>query len=64
MSSDAITQLVLSIFRANSRLILRGDQLTAPLGLTSARWQMLRCVAEADALRTVSELARDLGVSR
>ncbi|MFI0471188.1 hypothetical protein ACGLWX_00505 [Halomonas sp. HMF6819] len=64
MSSDAITQLILSIFRANSRLILRGDQLKAPLGLSSARWQVLRSVAEADALRTVSELARDLGVSR
>lgn len=64
MSSDAITQLILAIFRANSRLVLRGDQLTAPLGLTSARWQVLGSVAEAGSARSVSELARDLGVSR
>jgi DNA-binding MarR family transcriptional regulator len=64
MSSDPITQLILAIIRANSRLILRGDQLTAPLGLTSARWQVLGRVAETGAGRSVSELARDLGVSR
>ena len=64
MSSDPITQLILTIFRANSRLVLRGDQLTAPLGLTSARWQVLGSVAEADSARSVSELARELGVSR
>ncbi|WP_203566239.1 MarR family winged helix-turn-helix transcriptional regulator [Aurantimonas aggregata] len=64
MSSDPITQLILAIFRANSRLVLRGDQLTAPLGLTSARWQVLGSVSEAGSARSVSELARDLGVSR
>ncbi len=64
MSSDPMTQLILAIFRTNSRLVLRGDQLTAPLGLTSARWQVLGSVAEADSARSVSELARDLGVSR
>lgn len=64
MPSDAITQLILAIFRANSRLILAGDHLTAPLGLTSARWQVLGAVADADPPRSVSELARELGVSR
>ncbi|RLQ88093.1 MarR family winged helix-turn-helix transcriptional regulator [Notoacmeibacter ruber] len=64
MSSDPITRLILAIMRANSRLILRGDQLTAPIGLTSARWQVLGSVAEVDSARTVSELARGLGVSR
>ncbi|MEF2074748.1 MarR family winged helix-turn-helix transcriptional regulator [Consotaella aegiceratis] len=64
MSSEPITQLILAIFRANSRLILAGDQLTAPLGLTSARWQVLGCVAEAVPSRSVSELAREVGISR
>lgn len=38
----AITQLTLAVFRLNGVLLHRGDQLVASLGLTSARWQMLR----------------------
>ena len=63
-SPDAVTQLILRIFRANGRLLLAGDQLVAPLGLTSARWQFLGSIAAAERPQPVVQLARDMGVTR
>ena len=62
-STDRLTGLIFRIFRANGRLLSAGDELIAPLGLTSARWQVLGAVAAAQP-RPVAQLARDLGVSR
>jgi len=44
---DALTGLILDLFRLNSRLLIAGDRLVAPLGLTSARWQILGAVIAA-----------------
>lgn len=63
-SSDAMTELILRIFKANGRLLLAGDQLVAPLGLTSARWQLLGSIAAAEQPQPVVRLARDMGVTR
>lgn len=60
----ALSALFLDIFRANARLVSAGDQLVAPLGLTSARWQVLGAVAMAAAPQPVAHLARDLGTAR
>ncbi len=61
---QALTDLILDVFRLNSRLLIAGDRLVAELGLTSARWQILGAIAEADAPRPVAWLARDMGGAR
>jgi DNA-binding MarR family transcriptional regulator len=63
-ASMALSALFLDIFRANGRLIAAGDQLIAPLGLTSARWQVLGAVAMARTPQPVAHLARDMGLAR
>jgi DNA-binding MarR family transcriptional regulator len=60
----ALTDLVLDLFRLNDRMLAAGDKLVAGLGLTSARWQILGAVAEADRPQPVAWLARDLGAYR
>ncbi len=63
-SPDAMTELILRIFRVNGGLLLAGDRLVSPLGLTSARWQLLGGIAAVKQPRPVVQLARDIGVSR
>lgn len=58
----ALTELVLETFQINGRLIAAGDRLTADLGLTSARWQVLRAIGERP--RSVAQIARQMGLSR
>ena len=60
----AVTQLVLAVFRLNGVLLHWGDQLVAPLGLTSARWQMLGAIHLAGAPLTAPQIADAMGVSR
>lgn len=61
---DALTGLILTLFRANNLTLTWGDRMVAPLGLTSARWQMLGAIAYARQPRPVAWLARDLGANR
>jgi DNA-binding MarR family transcriptional regulator len=61
---EALTDLVLELFRANNTTLTWGDRLVAPLGLTSARWQILGAIVGADRPQPVAWLARDLGASR
>ncbi len=63
-AGDALTNLVLPLFRLNSLLLTAGDRLVARLGLTSARWQMLGAIVEAERPQPVAWLARDLGANR
>lgn len=60
----ALTGLILALFRANNRTLTWGDRLVAPLGLTSARWQVLGAIALAERPQPVAWLARDLGANR
>src|SRR5215813_9294668 len=60
----ALTDLILDLFRLNARMLAAGDRLVAGLGLTSARWQILGAIAEADRPQPVAWLARDLGANR
>lgn len=60
----ALSALFLDIFRANASLVAAGDQLVAPLGLTSARWQVLGAVAMAPAPQPVAHIAREMGLAR
>ena len=63
-AGDALTDLMLELFRATSLILTSGDRLVAPLGLTSARWQVLGAIISAERPQPVSWLARDLGANR
>jgi DNA-binding MarR family transcriptional regulator len=60
----ALTDLILDLFRLNSRLLTAGDKLVADLGLTSARWEILGAIVGSDRPQPVAWLARDLGAYR
>src|SRR5262245_10905778 len=61
---EALTDLVLAVFRLNGRLLAAGDRLVADLGLTSARWQVLGAIALSPSLQPVAWLARSMGLNR
>lgn len=58
------SRLALEVFRLNGALIAAGDALGAPLGLTSARWQVMGAVAEARGGLPVAGIARNMGLVR
>lgn len=60
----AITELILETFRLNGQLLEAGDRLTAPLGLTSARWQILGAIETEGQSLTVAQIGRRMGLSR
>lgn len=60
----ALTDLILEVFRLNGQLLVAGDRLTRPLGLTSARWQVLGAIELAGQPITVAQASRRMGVSR
>lgn len=59
---DALSALVVRVFQLNGLLLKAGDELAAPTGQTSARWQVL-AAAESDTL-TVAQIARALSLAR
>jgi len=63
-SAEALTDLVLTLFRVNNATLIWGDRLVEPFGLTSARWQIMGAIAYADRPQPVAWLARDLGANR
>ena len=63
-AGDALTDLILDLFRLNNLLLTAGDRLVAGLGLTSARWQILGAIVAAERSQPVAWLARDLGANR
>jgi DNA-binding MarR family transcriptional regulator len=63
-AGEALTNVMLDLFRISSLLLTAGDRLVARLGLTSARWQILGAIAHAERPQPVAWLARDLGANR
>lgn len=61
---EAVTGLILDVFRLNGRLLVAGDRLVAELGLTSARWQVLGAIAYAERPEPVAWHARSMGLHR
>lgn len=61
---EAVTDLILDLFRINNQLLAAGDRLVAALGLTSARWQILGAIVAAEYPQPVAWLARNLGANR
>ncbi len=61
---EALTGLILDVFRLNGELLAAGDTLVGDLGLTSARWQVLGAIALSPMLLPVAHLARNMGLTR
>lgn len=61
---EALTALVLEVFRLNGEMLSAGNQLTRPLGLTSARWQVMGAIDLAGHPMTVAQIARRMGLAR
>ncbi|QKE39812.2 MarR family winged helix-turn-helix transcriptional regulator [Ferrovum myxofaciens] len=59
-----LTDIILTVFRVNGRLLEKGDQLVKPLNLTSARWQVLGAVAQAGKPLSVPQVAEAMGITR
>ena len=62
--SNAITELVLEVFRVNGDLIAMGDALVGDIGLTSARWQVMGAIALAATPLPIAQIARNMGLTR
>jgi DNA-binding MarR family transcriptional regulator len=60
----AVSELIVTVFRLNGRLLAAGDRLVSGLGLTSARWQVLGAIASSPAPEPVARLARNMGLNR
>jgi DNA-binding MarR family transcriptional regulator len=58
---DPWTEFVSSVFAVNSLIIQAGEGIVAPLGESSARWQVL---GRALAGMTVADMAKDIGHAR
>jgi DNA-binding MarR family transcriptional regulator len=59
---DAFTQVVIELFRVNGRLLEAGDNLAQPVGLSSARWQVLGVVEHSPI--SVAHVARAMDLTR
>jgi DNA-binding MarR family transcriptional regulator len=64
LARDAMTELVLEVFRLNGGLLAAGDALVGAIGLTSARWQVLGAIALSPVPLPVAHLARNMGLTR
>ena len=58
---DAWTGFALAIFRLNGLIMRAGENISRPLGQSSARWQVLGRAFEP---QTVATMARDMGYAR
>jgi len=61
---SVFTEMLIEVFRLNGRLLAAGDNMTADLGLTSARWQVLGAMEVAGSPLTVAQIARNMGLTR
>ncbi|SEH40272.1 MarR family winged helix-turn-helix transcriptional regulator [Magnetospirillum fulvum] len=63
-TAQTLTDLMLSVFRVNGRLLEKGDRLVAGLSLTSARWQVLGAIALAERPVPAPQIAEIMGITR
>jgi len=55
---------MLEVFRLNARLLEKGNQMVTPLGMTSARWQVLGAIALYGKAVSCPQIAATMGVTR
>ena len=63
-SGRAVTQLILQTFPFHGLLSAAGDELTAPKGLSSARWKVLGAIEHNGRPLHVAQIARNMGLTR
>lgn len=61
---DALTQIIINIFRVNTHLLEKGDGLVTPLGVTSACWRVLGAIALCDQAPTCQKIVEYMGITR
>jgi len=61
---EALTSLIPDLLKLNTQLLTAGDRMVAPLGLTSARWQILGAIVNGEHAQPVAWLARNMGANR
>jgi DNA-binding MarR family transcriptional regulator len=61
-ASQLLGDTALTVFRLNGQLLGLAEELTRPMGLTAARWQVLGAVLRAPL--TVAGIARAVGLTR
>ena len=61
-AGDALTELVLRVFRLSGLFLAAAEDMARPAGLTAARWQVLGAVLREPL--TVSGVARGMGLTR
>ncbi len=61
-AADALTELILEVFRVNGDLLAAGDEITRDYNQTSARWQVLGALRHGP--DTVAGVAREMGLAR
>ncbi|WP_199720925.1 MarR family winged helix-turn-helix transcriptional regulator [Neisseria chenwenguii] len=61
---EAVTQITLNIFCLNGVLHEWGNQFTQPLGLNTARWQVLGAIALAETAPNIPQIAEKMGITR
>lgn len=60
--AELLVELVLATFRLEGNFMRAAERIAATAGLTAARWKVLGAVIRSP--RTVSDIARDMGLSR
>lgn len=61
---DEISDLTLKVFELNGLILDIGDVFLKPLGLSSAKWQVLGATALAPSPLSVAHIAKKIGQSR
>ena len=62
--TEAVTEIMLAIFRINGRLLEKGDALVETLGIASAQWQVLGAVSLAEKPLSAPQIAEAMGITR
>ncbi len=61
---DLVSELIVTVFRLNGRLVEAGNGLVKDLGLTSAWWQVLGALTLSPMPLPVAHIARNMGLTR
>ena len=64
LEADRLTLFFLASFRFHGTLVAAAERLTAPIGLTAAKWQVLSTIARAKQPETVANVGRIIGLTR
>lgn len=59
-----LSNLAVENFRLSSELLAAGDELAKDFNMTSARWQVLGTLTNAERPMTVAQIARRMGLKR